>query len=41
MADPALRARLGDNARQRYAACFTTETAVAAYQSVYQKLLQT
>ena len=41
LADPVLRARLGDNARQRYSACLTAETAVAAYESIYQKLLQT
>ena len=41
LADPALRARLGGNAQQRYAASFTAEAAVAGYQSIYQKLLQT
>ena len=37
--DPALRERLGSNARDRFAGCFTAGTAVAGYRALYQKLL--
>lgn len=40
-ADPALRERLGRNARRKFSECFTAGTAVAAYRSLYQKLLLT
>lgn len=38
---PALRERLGRNARLRFNECFTADTAVARYRLLYQKLLTT
>lgn len=40
-ADAALRARLGENARSRFAERFSADKAVAGYRALYQKLLNT
>lgn len=39
LAEPSVRARMGEAARERFERCFTAEKAVAAYMDLYRRLL--